>query len=287
MSQVSTKPPSVMRYDRVEKILNGEPAFASRMSPRNVAVCKPDGNQKFYSPEVVDVTNIIHDLGKDPHKVQKNEVIRTALKVFKIGQAPAPVAAPVNGTHVKPVEPSPAPTPEPVLETKKPEPEKPQKAAPRAVAKAAAKPTQPTPVATLELPPEPVAPPPPAPAHAQAPDAPAPAAPAPAAPAPVAAAPAPAAPAPVAAAPPPQQSREEALDEASKLLNPERPGEDKDVSNAYISMYSLALTILQLIELYDRQPGREKRYKTLDEFAKEINRFTHAKSAKESQKAKS
>jgi hypothetical protein len=44
--------------------------------------------------------------------------------------------------------------------------------------------------------------------------------------------------------------------------------------NPYVSMYSVTVTALQLAEIYDNQPGKERRMKILDELAREFNRFT-------------
>jgi hypothetical protein len=68
-------------------------------------------------------------------------------------------------------------------------------------------------------------------------------------------------------------TREAELQEVRDVLE-ERCALKSGPYNAYISMYSLGLTLLQLVELYDNQPGREHRLKVLNEFAKEVNKFT-------------
>jgi hypothetical protein len=67
--------------------------------------------------------------------------------------------------------------------------------------------------------------------------------------------------------------REAELREVRDMLH-ERWALKSGPYNAYISMYSLGLTLLQLVELYDNQPGREQRIEVLDEFAKQVNKFT-------------
>jgi hypothetical protein len=68
-------------------------------------------------------------------------------------------------------------------------------------------------------------------------------------------------------------TREAALQQVRDVLE-ERCSVKGGPYNAYVSMYTLALTLLQLVELYDNQPGKERRMKVLDELAKEFNRFT-------------
>lgn len=49
---------------------------------------------------------------------------------------------------------------------------------------------------------------------------------------------------------------------------------DRAAYNPYVSIYSLTLTALQLVEIYDNQPGKERRFKLLDEIARELREFT-------------
>jgi hypothetical protein len=219
-----------MRYARVQAVLEGEAAFVAKMGSATEAVFKPTGEKQLFAPEVIAVTQAIHNAGKDAHKVHKTEIIRFAVQVFKIGQ-PA-VIPPVNGATVI----VPEPTPKPAKAAAKP-PVK-QKLKPAVVSAPAPAPEPPK----KEEPPK----------HST---------------------------------PVESETREAALNQARETLNPERPGENAAAFNAYISMYSMTLTLLQLVELYDNQPGKDKRYKTLDDLAKEFNKFTSIKSAKEAQKA--
>lgn len=232
-----------MRYNRVELILDQEPAFKARMGPKTEVVLKPDGEKQLFSPEVIAVTQAIHTAGKDAHKVQKTEIIKAAVKVFQIGAAnrattPAP-AAPTPAAPEPPAAPAPPapPTPAPVAPV----------AASKAVSKAAPK----------------------APARAKA--------------APEVVVPAPKKTEPVSEAPAPRAEVESSKDGPPNLDRPQ--GENTAAYNAYISMYSLSLTTLQLVELYDNQPGKEETLKYLDWLAKRFNKYTSIKSAKESQKA--
>lgn len=244
MSQASSlKSPSLMRYARVQAILAQEAAFVAKMGNATEAVFKPTGEKQLFSPEVIAVTQAIHSAGKDAHKVHKNEIIRFALKVFKIGQ---PAAS--NGTPSEPIE-APVPAPAPVAAPAAPA------AAPKPV-----KATNKTPAKqNLQPKSQAASAPPPEPPKKEEPA--------------------------KASAPAESENREAALKQARETLNPERPGENPAAFNAYISMYSMTLTLLQLVELYDNQPGKDKRFKTLDDLAKEFNKFTSIKSAKEAQKA--
>ncbi len=107
MSQASSsKQPSFMRYARVQGVLEQEDAFVAKMGSRTEAVFKPDGEKQLFSPEVILVTQAIHNAGKDAHKVHKTEIVKIACQVFRIGQSDPPPAT--NGTVV---EPPPAATP--------------------------------------------------------------------------------------------------------------------------------------------------------------------------------
>lgn len=44
--------------------------------------------------------------------------------------------------------------------------------------------------------------------------------------------------------------------------------------NAYVSMYSMVVTLRQLAEMYDVNPGRDERLRALNELAIEFSRFT-------------
>lgn len=233
-----------MRYARVQAILEQEAAFVAKMGAKSEAVFKPTGEKQLFSPEVIAVTQAIHNAGKDAHKVHKTEIIKFAIKAFGIGQ---PAAS--NG-HVEPLAVAPAPPAAPAAP-------KPAKATVKATAKTTSKAPVKQKVQTAAAP----APEPPAKEAVEKP-----------------------AQAPVAES---EEDKDVALKKAKERLNPDRPGENVAAFNAYISMYSMTLTLLQLVELYDNQPGRERRLKMFDDAAKEFNKFTSIKSAKEAQKAQS
>lgn len=70
-----------------------------------------------------------------------------------------------------------------------------------------------------------------------------------------------------------EECHESARQDDKKVL-PETIGTDTAAYNAYISMYSMTLTLLQLVELYDNQSGNEQRMKVLDDLARQFNKFT-------------
>lgn len=238
-----------MRYARVQQVLEQEDAFVAKMGSRTEAVFKPDGEKQLFSPEVIAVTQAIHSAGKDAHKVHKTEIVRIACQVFRIGRSDPPPAPPAtNGAVVDHPAPTPPPAPKPTPQAT-PKPNK------------AIKKQPPKPKAKQAAPPKPPEPP-----KAEEPSA------------------------KIQTTPPAEkesdkESRSAVIAQAKELLNQERPGENQVAFNAYISIYSMMLMTLQLLEMYDTQPGKDKRYKTLDEMAKEVNKFTSIKSAKEAQKA--
>ncbi len=100
--------PSVMRYQRIQSILESEPIFRSRMQPRNCEVTKKPDEKFYYCRLVFDVTNALHTSNKDPHSVPKAVVLMKATEISDLLNKPAaPVErAPVaetasasNGAH--------------------------------------------------------------------------------------------------------------------------------------------------------------------------------------------
>jgi hypothetical protein len=238
-----------MRYARVQLVLEQERAFVAKMGTRTETVFKPDGEKQLFSPQVIAVTQAIHNSGKDAHKVHKTEIVRVACQVFRIGRsAPTPETNGAVVAHPQPpAELAPAPAQATPVVVSKPA-KAPQKSPPKPKAKQKAK-QAPAPAPEPLKVEEPTTKPP----------------------------------APTAEV----DNREAVLAKTKEVLNPERPGENQAAFNAFISMYSMSLTLLQLVEIYDNQPGKDKRYQTLDNLAKEFNKYTSIKSAKEAQKAQS
>jgi hypothetical protein len=239
--------PTYMRYNRVQHVLSQELAFRDRLTGKTEAVFKPDGTTELFSPEVIKVTQALHDSGKDAHKCHKIDVIRVAVKVFGLGGSTEPETTTGNASAPEPpVDQSrrngvvhPAPQRKPVV---KPKPA-PKAAKPKVEAVAPpAPPVQPPP------------PPPPAPIQTPALEA------------------------------TPKVDKEAAVKGAVEAMMTARP-ESTAPFNAYISMYSLALSIVQLCDMYDNQPGAKDRMKKLEELIADFHKYTSSKSAKESQKA--
>ncbi len=155
LSKQQAKLPSSMRYERVQDILENEPAFRTRISPKTHMVESRFGEKMAFSKEAVDITEALHAEGKDAHKVPKTDVLHMAARVFRIiatnGEAhvvTAPVAAPAPAPAkpvTKPVAAKPAAAPAPAKKKKAkvkavaaPKPEPKPKAAP-VVAKATVK----------------------------------------------------------------------------------------------------------------------------------------------------
>ena len=73
-----------MRYERVQEILQNDPFMKTRLGPRTQQVDTRFGEKTLFSKEVFEVTNAIHQEGKDAHKVPKIDVLRVAMRVMKI-----------------------------------------------------------------------------------------------------------------------------------------------------------------------------------------------------------
>ncbi len=221
--------PSVMRFERVQTILESEPALRERLGPKDQAVYKRNQERHFFSKGVVAVTCALAQKRIDAHSANRNIVLSVASSVLGIGSDKAPVlkiTQPVRQPVKQPVK---------VKEAKKPE----VKALPAPVPATVPKPAPPKPKAPKAAPkpkapkatvpkPEPPAPvPAPAPVQVQPP--------APAAPA---TQPAAVEPAPVEEVEPLQQV----------------PG-----YYIYTTIYALLAPAFQLMELGDNTPGAEQR----------------------------
>lgn len=256
-----TRPPTFMRYQRVEQVLESEPRFKAQMTSKSEAVLKPNGDKQLFSPVVIQVTEAIHQNGQDAHKAQKMDIIRVAMEFFRSGRpAPdgtertQPPAAPIQREIAPPV--SPAPTPAAATTKSKP---RTAAIAPIAPAKRPAPAKQPAPAknAAKASPAKPVA--------AKAPE--------PAANGQVVAPAANGAVKRDEVAASPEPPRE--VDGENARPTEGRRGQTSDPAyNPYISIFTQLLTALQLAENYDNQPGKDKRLKTLDDLAVEYRKFT-------------
>jgi hypothetical protein len=84
LSKQQSKLPSSMRYERVQDILENEPAFRARISPKTHLVESRFGEKIAFSKEAVDITEALHAEGKDAHKVPKSDVLHMAARIFRI-----------------------------------------------------------------------------------------------------------------------------------------------------------------------------------------------------------
>lgn len=241
-----------MRYQRVEAIMVQEAKFVARMRPKSEIVLKPNGESEAFSPDVIAVTEAIHNGGKDAHKVPKIDVIRTALELFRIGSKIS--VPPATNGHVEPSAPPMAVAVIPPVKAVLP-PVKAQAPAP------VIQPPKPKAKVKVKLEPKPAKPRFKVPA------------------APVVKAEAVHAPKSVAAPEPTPPAEPVKVVREMPVL--ERPGDNNNAYNAFISMYSLCLSAHQLCSLFDNQPGKEKRLEILDKLAIEFNKYTTIKGAKE------
>lgn len=96
-----------MRYQRIQEILEKDPALGRLLSPKNQPIDSRFGEKICYSKEVVAVTQAIHAEGKDAQKLSKPEVLRVAMVVMKY--APGNFEMRAAFATPAPVAPTPAP----------------------------------------------------------------------------------------------------------------------------------------------------------------------------------
>lgn len=110
LSKQQSKLPSSMRYERVQDILENEPAFRARISPKTHLVESRFGEKMAFSKEAVDITEALHAEGKDAHKVPKGDVLHMAARIFRIiatnGDAAHAVVLPVQAPAQPPAKPA-------------------------------------------------------------------------------------------------------------------------------------------------------------------------------------
>jgi hypothetical protein len=104
----SFKVPTVMRYVRVQTILENEPAFKDQLGQKDKEVAKRNGQRHFFSKKVIDVTEAIHRAGLDAHNTDRGVVLRYAMGVFGMEQPNSSPQQPKNSLPVK-LPPVPAP----------------------------------------------------------------------------------------------------------------------------------------------------------------------------------
>jgi len=247
-----TKPqnklPTSMRYERVQGILESQPAICGRLGPKTYPIETRFGEKVFFSKEAVEITEALHNEGKDAHKVPLNDVLRMAARVMmRLGDRP-------GGAMSAPNHPPSAPSAEPKRKKVKSAPE---------VVETPPPPPPEKPVAKREEPHLPLTPPavvlvkkvkvvagPPKPVKAVTPVS------------------------PVETAP---KSIEESTLPESELPPEKQPLKlppDFDPAkyphySVQSSIYSLLLSALNMSEHYERFPNAEDRQKKLDELVRD------------------
>lgn len=115
-----SKLPSVMRYDRVQAILDSDPALKPFLGPKDQEVIKRNGEKHRYNRGVVTVTNALHERGFDAHNTNKNVVLSLAFDILrdKAPKAAMPEKPKVEKPKVE--KPKPEPKAEPAPKPKAP-----------------------------------------------------------------------------------------------------------------------------------------------------------------------
>lgn len=62
------------RYDRVNEILQGEPALRKLLSTPSITIQHANGNSKTFSQEIVTVTDAIHETSRDANTMPKRDI---------------------------------------------------------------------------------------------------------------------------------------------------------------------------------------------------------------------
>lgn len=101
------KVPTSMRYERVQDILESQPAFRARVLQKTHPVETRFGEKIMLSREAVEITDALHAEGKDAHKASKVEVLQMAARLLRSptngeAQAPSPPAPAVHAASAPP-----------------------------------------------------------------------------------------------------------------------------------------------------------------------------------------
>ena len=70
----------MMRYARVQTILESDRALRRRLSPRICEIKTWRHGSAFFSKEVVEITDALQQEGKDPHRLPQNEVLSASMR---------------------------------------------------------------------------------------------------------------------------------------------------------------------------------------------------------------
>lgn len=84
-------------------MLNGEAAFRPGMAQKTEGVMKPTGERQLFAKPVIQVTDLIHNSGRDANTVSKADIIRAAMEVFHIGAPTSENRKPAPRSKSKPV----------------------------------------------------------------------------------------------------------------------------------------------------------------------------------------
>jgi hypothetical protein len=99
---------SVMRYDRIQSILEADPALRTRLGPKNQEIVKRNGDTQRFSKGVIDVAERLHQCGLDAHNAPRVKVLAIAIGVLnvlqpEIGEIKPPVEVPPEAVKPEPI----------------------------------------------------------------------------------------------------------------------------------------------------------------------------------------
>ncbi len=97
--QTSHPLPAPMGYERVQQILEKEAALTDRLGDKTLSKTKKSGEKVYISPGAAEIAEELQTEGKDPFRVDKNEILKRAMRFIqaahKHNEEPLTPAAPV------------------------------------------------------------------------------------------------------------------------------------------------------------------------------------------------
>lgn len=86
------KKPTFTRYRRVLDVLQADNLLKRKLSPPDVAVCRPDQSHDLFPAEVVYLTDELHKAGYDTFTLTKNEIVQYGHQFLVQNELPKNVA---------------------------------------------------------------------------------------------------------------------------------------------------------------------------------------------------
>jgi hypothetical protein len=98
--------PTSMRYQRVQAILEAERFFDGKLGPKTHSVDSRSAGKTYFSEEIIKITEALHAQGIDAYKAKKVDVLNMAVKVLRLRSNGAPSKAPDKAPKKTPEKPN-------------------------------------------------------------------------------------------------------------------------------------------------------------------------------------